>query len=301
LKAGGISVIKEVVVAIPGLTLIGETINDSVPGTKELFDRGDLEGIKQLAIEQVAGGARAIDVNVGRRGPELMATAVARIQAGVAVPLSIDSPDLTYLRAGLRAYDPVRGGGKATLNSLSALRTEGLELAREKPCRVILLITERKGGGGESKPCKTAREEYDTARELFGRAAACGFAPHDIIFDPGITPLGADTEGRLRRTIETLRLLHDDPTFRGCHASVGLSNFTVMLPKKRPNGKAIRSTLESAFLTLAMPLGLDTIIGSVKRQYELLPDNDDAVVCLKDILLLEGFEAIARLDRYCRG
>ena len=286
--------------AIPGLTLIGETINDSVPGTKELFDRGDLEGVKQLAIDQVAGGARAIDVNVGRRGPDFMATAVKRVQEGVAVPLSIDSPDLAYLAAGVAAYDPVRGGGKAVINSLSAMRIEGLELVRKKPCRVILLVTERRGGG-EGKPCATAEEEHETARELFDRATKVGLTADDIIFDPGIMPIGADTEGRLRRTLETLRLIHEDPALAGCHASVGLSNFTVMLPKKRANGKPIRSSLESAFLTLAMPLGLDTIIGSVKRQYELLPDGDDAVECLRSILLLEGFESIARLDRFCRG
>ena len=39
--------------AIPGLTLIGEAINDSVPSTREMFDRGDLAGIQ--ARTQAAG------------------------------------------------------------------------------------------------------------------------------------------------------------------------------------------------------------------------------------------------------
>ncbi len=35
--------------AIPALTIIGETINDSVPSTKKLFDADDIDGILELA------------------------------------------------------------------------------------------------------------------------------------------------------------------------------------------------------------------------------------------------------------
>jgi len=38
---------------IPGLTIIGETINDSVPSTKKLFDAGDLQGLLDLAEKGV--------------------------------------------------------------------------------------------------------------------------------------------------------------------------------------------------------------------------------------------------------
>ncbi len=37
---------------VPGLTIIGETINDSVPSTKKLFDAGDIDGILELARSQ---------------------------------------------------------------------------------------------------------------------------------------------------------------------------------------------------------------------------------------------------------
>ena len=50
-----------------------------------------------------------------------------------------------------------------------------------------------------------------------------------------------------------------------------------------------------------MPLGLDTIIGSVKRSYALLSDTDDALVCLRDIMASDGISGIARLDEFCRG
>ena len=52
---------------IPSLTIIGETINDSVPSTKQLFDAGNIDGLLELARFQDEKGAAYIDVNVGAR------------------------------------------------------------------------------------------------------------------------------------------------------------------------------------------------------------------------------------------
>ena len=61
---------------IPSLTIIGETINDSVPSTKQLFDAGDIDGLLQLARLQDEKGAAYIDVNIGARPPEFLADMV---------------------------------------------------------------------------------------------------------------------------------------------------------------------------------------------------------------------------------
>ncbi len=61
--------------AIPGITIIGESINDSVPSTRELLDRGDIAGPVASARKQAEEGALYIDVNVGPRPPEVMASA----------------------------------------------------------------------------------------------------------------------------------------------------------------------------------------------------------------------------------
>jgi hypothetical protein len=52
--------------SIQALSIIGESINDSVPSTKALFDASNLEGIVALATSQDEKGAAYIDVNVGR-------------------------------------------------------------------------------------------------------------------------------------------------------------------------------------------------------------------------------------------
>lgn len=280
---------------IPGLTIIGESINDSVPSTKKLFDAGNIEGILDLARSQEAGGAGYIDVNVGPRPAEYMAEMVGKVQAVTALPLSIDTPDPQMARAGLEAYRPeVAGGRKPILNSISALRVEMFDLAKIRPFRPILLVSEQMVDG-RSRPCRTAEETYAAAQDLVARAAACGIPVADCIIDPGIAPIGSDSEGNLKRLVAAMGLIHNDPHLAGVHMSVGLSNFTVMLPAKRADGSPVKGPLESAFLTNAMPLGLDMIIGSVKRNYAILPPDHPAMQCFEDCLRQGGFESIMRV------
>lgn len=285
---------------INGLTIIGESINDSVPSTKKLFDVNDVDGIVALAKSQDEKGAGYIDVNVGRRSPAFMAEMVQRVQGVTAKPLSIDTPDTEIAAAGLRAYDPGRAGGMIPiLNSISPLRMQMFDLCKIRPIMPILMISERVENG-ESLPSRTGEETYRAAKQMLHAVRQLGYGIRNdqIILDPGIAPIGSDAEGNLRRLLEGMKLIHDDPDFAGAHFSVGLSNFTVMLPPKTADGRLVKSALESAFLTLAMPLGLDMVIGSVVRKYELLPDGHPALECLREVLTLDGFDAIMRVKDF---
>jgi 5-methyltetrahydrofolate--homocysteine methyltransferase len=284
--------------ALAGLTIIGESINDSVPSTKKLFDANDLAGIIELARLQDVQGAAYIDVNVGPRSPEFMAEMVGKIQSVTAKPLSIDTPDPAIARAGLAAYNLARAGGKKPiLNSISALRAAMFDLVKVQPFRPILLVSEQVVEG-RSRPCRTAAETHAAACDLVARAHAAGIGNDDCIIDPGIAPIGSDSEGNLKRLIAAMELLHADADLAGVHMSVGLSNFTVMLPPKRADGSPVRGPLESAFLTKAMPLGLDMVIGSVKRNYQQLTAEHPAMACLEDCLKLDGFESIMRVREF---
>jgi hypothetical protein len=44
-----------------------------------------------------------------------------------------------------------------------------------------------------------------------------------------------------------------------------------------------------------MPMGFNTIIGSVKRKYSLLAADHPAMQCLQDVLKLEGYDIIMRV------
>ena len=187
--------------AIPNLTIIGETINDSVPSTKKLFDAGDIAGILEIAKMQDEKGAAYIDVNVGPRPPEFMADMVAKIQGVTAKPLSIDTPDPAIAEAGLKAYDLARAGGKKPIfNSISALRAGMFDLYKIQPFRPILLVSETVVDG-RSKPCRTAQETYEAAQHLVKTfLARCpGATIDDCIIDPGIAPIGSDSEGNIHR------------------------------------------------------------------------------------------------------
>ncbi len=281
--------------AIPELKIIGESINDSIPSTHRLFETNDLEGIRELARSQGLGGAAYIDVNIGSRPPELMQMLVREIQQITSKPLSIDSPDPVIAEAGLAACDPSRG--KPILNSISSLRIEMFDLYAVTPFRPILLVSEQLSGGARGA-CRTPKETYDAARFLLEKAKRTGIPKEDCIFDPGIAPIGSDSEGNLKRLFDSLKLMRKDPAFQGTHVSVGLSNFTVMLPSKRADGSPLKGPLENAFLTAAMPLGLDYVIGSVKRNYEPLPADHPAMICFNDCLEQGGFESIIRLREY---
>jgi len=279
------------------ISIIGESINDSVPSTHALYESGNIDGIKELARFQDEKGAAYIDVNVGGRSAEFLVDVVRAVQSVTRKPLSIDTPDIRLAEAGLRVYDD--SVGRPILNSISPLRTEMFELYKIKPFRPILLISER-SDDGKATACHSAEETVDAARFLHTEAQKVGISNVDMIFDPGIAPIGSDTEGNLVRLLAALKTINGDPLFDGVHASVGLSNFTVMLPPRRKDGSPVKGPLESAFLTRAMPLGLDFIVGSVKRNYEILPDDHPAMRCLDDCLRIGGFEAIMRVRAFYR-
>ncbi len=280
------------------LTLIGESINDSVPSTNKLYAAGDIEGIKALAQKQDEAGAAYIDVNVGSRDAAFLAEMVRTVQTVTQKPLSIDTPDPAMAEEGLKAYDAsIAGGAAPLLNSISQLRLEMFDLLKIQPFRPILLISERVEDG-VSQPNHTAEETYATAQAMRDAAHAVGLSNDDIIFDPAISPIGADSEGDLHRLMGAMTAIHNDPDMAGVHASVGLSNFTVMLPPKREDGMPVKSALESAFLTRAMPLGVDMVIGSVKRKYRRLEDDHPALQCFDEVLTLEGFDTIMRVQDF---
>jgi 5-methyltetrahydrofolate--homocysteine methyltransferase len=284
--------------AIAGLTIIGESINDSVPSTSKLFTANDIEGLKELARFQDERGAGYIDVNVGQRSPEFLAEMVRQVQSVTEKPLSIDTPDVDMAEAGLRAYDVDRARGRMPiLNSISVLRTGMFALRKIMPFMPILMASEREVNG-VGKPNHTGEEVHQTAVDLVKMAHEHGIKTDECIIDPAIAPIGADTEGQTLRVVKAMQLIHADPFLKGVHASVGLSNFTVMIPPRRSNGELVKTPLESAFLTMTVPLGMDHVIASVKKNYQVLPPDHDAMMCLNDVLELDGLDILMRVQEF---
>ena len=282
------------------LNIIAEKINDSVPGTHKLFESKDYDGIVKLARVQAEEGATFIDVNIGLQAPEIMADLVKRIQNEVSVPLSLDSPDINILKAGLEVYDKEKSGGKmALINSISELRMEVLELPSIQHVKFILLCTERETDG-QMKANEKAEEIFETALNL-SRAVKtkCMYITNDdLFFDPGIAPLGADMSGMTNATIDAVKLIHECEELKGCHMSVGLSNFSVQLPTRTAAGNLVKTPLESAFLTLTNPIGMDHVVGSTKKKFKCLDSDHPAMQTVQDILKLDGFNRLMRVQEF---
>ena len=285
--------------ALDGLAIIGESINDSVPSTHKLFEQNDINGLIELAMLQDSKGAAYIDVNVGSNSPEFMGEMVRTIQSVTSKPLAIDTPDFETAKAGLEAYDIQKAVGNIpVLNSIAQSRPEMFELLKKYKFIPILMVSEKEENGCVT-PNHTVEETYETAKVMLSEVKQITSITNDkIIIDVGIAPIASDMQGMTKRTIGSIAKIHSDKMFKGIHMSVGLSNFTVMLPPKTKEGLPIKSSLESAFLTMTMKNGLDMVIGSVKRKYRILEDDHPAMLCLKEVLELDGLEVLMRVQKF---
>ncbi len=288
--------------ALEELNIIGERINPGFKSSKLLFDNEDIEGIQKLAIDQVAKGARYININIGDlalKNSKFMVDVVKAVQNVVSVPLSFDFPNAAVQELCLKAYDVDKADGALPIvNSISELRWEMLDLLKICPCRFILMASEREENG-KRVANKTASEVYQTASRMANKIVNSGYGltMNDLFVDVSIGPIGADMDGLTRMAVESIRMIGSDPALKGIHMSVGLSNISIMLPKQASDGSPLKEQIESAFLSLSVPHGLNTILGTAGRDYTVLDDDNLVMRGVKESLFLDGFDAIMRIQQ----
>lgn len=281
------------------LNILAEKINDSVPSTHDLFEQEKIDDIIKIAQEQAEQGGRYIDVNIGFRDPKLMVELVTSIQNRVSVPLSIDTPSYEIAELALKAYDPAKANGeKPILNSIGAKRMEMFDLLKIQPFKVILMVNEVEQNG-KAVACTETSQVLEAAHQMYTYARKYLFANDDIIFDPSISPICTDMKGLTRMTVNAVETIGSKPLFKGCHMSVGLSNFTVMLPSKNKiSEQPVKTPLENAFLTLTVPHGLDYIVGSTKKKYDFLPKDHPAMQTVIKVIDSTGVDAIKAVRQF---
>jgi len=287
------------------LAIIGERINPGFRSVKALLDADDLAGIQQVAVRQAQAGASYLDVNLGARALSDSAhvrAVVKAIQAVVDTPLCFDFPEAAVQQVCLECYDADRARGRKPLvNSVSETRWDTFELLRIRPFKVILMASERIENG-VGRPNKTADDVAAVAGRMTARLLAeTALTPDDLFVDVSIRALAADTEGLVRMAIDAIRMIGTDPAMAGVHISGAISNLTQQLPARTASGEDFKGLLERAFLTLTVPHGLDTIIGTPWKDYSSLPDGHPVLVGLQEIIGLRGFDALRRLRKLYRG
>ena len=220
--------------------IIGERINPT--GRKKVLaalKEGNFDLVKHDALRQVAAGAAILDINAGVPGadevlllPQVMKVAMAAVD----VPLCIDTANPQALAAALELYE-----GKALVNSVNGEKKSLdsiLPLVKEHGTAVIGLCM-----GDDGIP-PTPQDRLRVAASIIERAAQMGIPPEDIVIDPLILTLGADSQaGRI--SLETIALIVKE---FGVNITMGSSNVSFGLPD--------RKYLNAAFLTMAIQAGL---------------------------------------------
>jgi len=224
--------------------LIGERINPT--GRKKLAEEmaaANFDRVRSDAQAQVQAGAHGLDVNAGVPGgdePALMRELVQIVLDTVDIPLCFDSANLEALAAALSIYP-----GKALINSTTgeeAALQRVLPLAKKYGAAVIALCNDERG------PVQDPQVRLEIARKIVARAADYGIPAADILLDPLVLTMGADSNAG-GVTLETIRLIRQE---LGMNTVCGASNVSFGLPD--------RPALNAAFLAMAMARGLTAAI-----------------------------------------
>jgi 5-methyltetrahydrofolate--homocysteine methyltransferase len=243
--------------------ILGERINPT--GKKKLAAAlldGNLDVVRQEALDQVAAGADLLDVNVGAAGVDevdLLPKAVKLVLETVDVPVAIDTADGKALAAALATHKEVNPDGKPLVNSVNgeeASLQRVLPLVAEYGAAVIGLCMDDDGIP------ETPEARLAVAKKIVERAAQHGIPAENILIDCLALTVGADHKSGWV-TLEAIRMVHEE---LGVNLALGASNVSFGLPD--------RETLNGVFLGLAIERGLNCpIVDAAKvRQYILAAD-----------------------------
>lgn len=287
------------------LIIVGERINPGFASSNALFENEDIPGIQALAKKQADAGADYLNVNIGNRAvsdTHFMREVIRAIQDTVDIPLSFDFPRLDVQEICLKTYDPAKARGrKPIINSVSETRMDMLEALRIAPAKVMVMASERSEGGemvGNTLPAEVHAVAGRLARHLREKY---GLGNDDVIVDVSISTFAADNRGLTRMALGGIELIGKDPVLRGIHMMGGLTNLGLMLPRKEFDGLKIQSAIERAFLTLAVPLGFDTVLATPWHDHSPLPEGHPALVAFKELVELQGADFLRRLRQFLRG
>ena len=88
------------------------------------------------------------------------------------------------------------------------------------------------GGGAQ---CLSADDVYGATQQLVDMLRDKANRTNDqIIIDPGLAPVGADTYGLVNMGLDAMRRFAQCRTLPGVHLSVGLTNFSFGMPQDDP-------------------------------------------------------------------
>jgi 5-methyltetrahydrofolate--homocysteine methyltransferase len=226
------------------MIIVGEKINTSRKKISEAVANRDEDFVVKVAREQAEAGASFIDVNAGtflQEETECLCWLVKTVQAGVDLPLCLDSPDPGALSEAIKHHK-----GEPMINSISLEKDRYealLPVIMSQPCHVVALCMMQ-----TSMPT-SVQERVHAAAELIKKLTGNGIPIERIYIDPLVQPVAVDTNMALAAVGAINEIMRDFP---GVNTICGLSNVSFGLPQ--------RGLVNRNFLTLALANGLSAAI-----------------------------------------
>ncbi|MEJ5201707.1 MAG: methionine synthase [Anaerolineales bacterium] len=273
--------------------LIGERLNtQGSKKFKELILKGDMDGILDIARQQVESGAHGLDICVAlteqASEPETMQQVIKTLSPVVHVPLIIDTTEPEVMEVALKTAP-----GRCLLNStnLESGRTKAdriFDLASKYNAAVIVLTIDEQG------MAKTAQRKLEVAKRLFEIATHDhGLKASDLVFDALTFTLATGDPEFSQSAIETLegiRLIKTE--LPGVLTSLGVSNVSFGL------NPSARSVLNSVMLYHAVLAGLDMAIVNPAHitPYAEIPQQERELA--EDLIFNRRADALQRFIEY---
>ena len=250
--------------------IIGENIHIISENVKVALKERDAKFFQELAVKQVEGGAKALDINLGPRKKdweEVFPWMVEAVEAVVDVPLSFDSTNLMGIEAGLKKVTKAQ----PIINSTSA-EPERLEkvplLAKKYDAKLIALTM---GSGGI--PISADDRVTIALEQLIPRMLEIDFPMENLIIDPLVLTVSGCQEycPHLLEAVRTLQYAWDPAPA----ISIGLSNVSNAVPREN------RQLINQVYCAMLMGVGLEMMIADpldeeLKETIRIIEESDES-------------------------
>lgn len=242
--------------------LVGERINPTGKAAlQQQLQKGELQLVRQLALEQKDAGAAILDVNVGMAGIDERQTMCRAVEtlASLNIPLCLDSSDPDVIEAALRIYP-----GRALVNSVPGERDKQrrlLQLCHHYGAMAILLPVSDEGvPAGVDQRRRNIQLLVDAAR-------TAGLTKDDVVVDSLVMTVSANQE-EAQAVLSTVAWCSQELQVA---TIMGLSNVSFGLP--------MRKWINAAFLAMAVHQGLSMVIANPSDEVTM------AVRAASDVLI----------------
>lgn len=230
------------------MILVGEKINGMFSAVAKAIDARDADFITKLAIDQATAGAAILDISTGPGRDDAidaMKWLVRVAQGATSARLSIDSPSIDVIRAGLEECktQPLINSTTAEVEKMTKL----FAIAKDFNAEIVCLTIDEKGIPN------TVDQRVELAMTILATAMDAGLPTESLYIDPVVLPVSA-AQNQLLLACEAIT------SFKALSSPspktiVGLSNVS--------SGAQEKKLLNRVYLAMLIGRGLDAAIVDV--------------------------------------